>query len=74
MGEVRGAVDRLTEIAALRPPMHRGQSLEQVVASSARPFALPRDEAPSRSPSSRGSEDAVELLALVHFVNELLVY
>ena len=64
VGEVRGAVDRLAEIAAVRPPMHRGQSLEQVVASSARPFALPRD-----GPSS---EDAAELTALVHFVNELL--
>lgn len=64
MGEVRGAADRLAEIAAVRPPMHRGQSLEQVVASSARPFALPRD-----GPSS---EDAAELSALVHFVNELL--
>ena len=64
VSEVGGAVDRLTKIAAVRPPIHTGLSLEQVVASSARPFALPRDEAMS--------EDAGELYALVHFVNELL--
>ncbi len=36
-GLSRGAVEKLAEIAAVRPPMFKGQSLEQVVASSARP-------------------------------------